>query len=363
MAYNTITLDLDPTGINPDNRIVDEPHNLSSRPTRSIAPKKGPFYADSVYLMDGARRLDRRGIDFQIVELHQETTLKFGKEISEVILVLDSSVSSNVTVTYQALGGHYQNTSAAVANLYESVINDNRPVDWTNIFNRPTEFNPTIHRHLLDDVYGFEPVVDYLERIKRAITLGQTEVLLSAIKGLLSKFDCKELPKVKPNTKLIQYDALLYFLSRRKILSNIWIDTVNCTWYKGDSASFDIDTSGYPLGTTLHWELYKPYGSISLFSQTNGAVQANGGVVRVSLYVPAESMVMDNPIYLGVKESLSDDEYKAVSYQLNIQEHQSTTEISGYLYGFNTEPNDLEMFIGDLARDDDRRLYYMLNYR
>lgn len=363
MAYNTITLDLDPTGINPDNRIVDEPHSLSSRPTRSIAPKNGPFYADSVYLMDGARRLDRRGIDFQIVELHQEATLKFGKEICEVVLILDSTVSQNVTITYQALGGLYQNTSNAIANVYQSVINDNRPVDWTNVFNKPSEFNPTIHRHLLDDVYGFEPVVDYLERIKRAITLGQTEVLLEAVKALLAKFECHELPKVKPNTKLIQYDALLYFLSRRKILSNIWVDTVNCTWRKGDSAIFEVDTSGYPVGTTLYWEFYKPYGSISLFSQKSGRIITNGGIVQVTVYIPAENFVMDNPVYIGIKDNSTDDEYKAVTYQLTIKEHATTTEYAGYMYSFNTEPNNLELYIGDIARDDDLRLYYMLSNR
>lgn len=362
MPYNGITLDLDPTGLNPDNHIVNEPHSLSSRPTRSIAPNKGPFFADSVVIMDGVRRLDRRGIDFMVVELHQEATLKFGKEICEVILVLDQTVSSSVTVSYQALGGYYANSSQAIANAYQAVITDNRPVDWTDVFNKPTEFNPSIHRHLLDDVYGFEPVVDYLERIKRAITMGQTEVLLSAVKALLAKFDCRDLPKVKPNTKLIQYDALLYFLSRRKLLSNTWIDTVGCSWAKGSSGVFQIDTSGYPIGTKLLWELYKPYGSVSLFSQTKGEVTCNGGVVDVSLYVPANPLAFDDPLYIGVKENESDDEYKAVTYQLTINEARTTTESSGVLFSFHSEPNNFETTIADLAGDEERRLYYMLAY-
>lgn len=361
MPTSLLTLDLDPTGINQDNRIVNESHSLSSRPTRSVATTKGPFFADSVIVMDGLRVLTR-GIDYQIVELHQEATLKYGKEIASVILIMDITVSSTVSVTYQALGGHYTNASEAIANMYQSVITDNRPVDFSNIFNKPTEFTPSIHRHLLDDVYGFEPVVDYLERIKRAITLGQTDVLLSTVKALLAKFDCRDLPKVKPNTKLIQYDALLYFLSRRKILNNIWVDTINCTWTKGDTAMFQIDTSGYPVGTTLYWEFYKPYGSISLFSQTSGSVVGNGGVVDVSVYVPSVDLVMDNPLYIGVKEQLSDEEYKAVTYQLDIKEHTSTTESIGHLYGYTSEPNNLETYIGDIAASEEHRLYYMLRY-
>lgn len=361
MPNTAVALDLDITGVNPNNRVVDEPHTLSNRPTRSIASNMGPFFSDSFSIRDGARTL-ARGIDYQIVELHQEATLKYGKEIASVVLVLVSTVSTTVTITYQALGGYYANSSDAIANMYQSVISDNRPVDWSNVFNKPTEFPPTIHRHLLDDVYGFEPVVDYLERIKRAITIGQTDVLLSAIRPLISKFDCRDLPKVKPNTKLVAYDALLYFLSRRKILSNVWVDTINCTWNKGDSVVFQVDTSGYAVGTTIYWEFYKPYGSVSLFSQKSGAIVTNGGIVEVSVYVQALDLVMDNPVYIGVKDSLTDDEYKAVTYQLNIKEHVTTTESIGYMYGFNTEPNNLETMISEVAANDERRLYYILQY-
>lgn len=362
MPINAIALDLDTTGRNPDNKIIDEPHSLSGRPTRSIAPRCGAFFADSLQVMDGVRTLSR-GIDYQIVELHQEATLRYGKEIASVVLVINALVSSNPTITYQALGGHYATSDAAIANMYQSVINDQRPVDWTNVFNRPTEFTPTIHRHLLDDVYGFEPVVDYLERIKRAITLGQTDVLLAAVKALLSRFHCGDLPKIIPSTKLIQYDALLYFLSRRKILANVWIDTKQCHWYKGDSSVFEIDTSGYPVGTTLYWELYKPDSAIALFSQKEGTIVTDGTVMPVVLYTPSQDHVIDSPLYIGVKEDPSDTEYKAVTYQIDILEHVTTTEAQGFLYSCNSTPNEREMFIGDIAPSNEQRLYYMLSYR
>ena len=362
MPITTVALDLDTTGRNPDNKIVNEPHSLSGRPTRSIAPTHGAFYADSLQVMDGATQL-QRGIDFQIVELHQEATLRFGKEIASVVLIINTQVSSNPTITYQAVGGYYANSDKSIANMYQSVITDSRPVDWTNVFNKPTEYTPTLHRHLLDDVYGFEPVVDYLERIKRAITLGQTDVVVSIVKALLARFDCKDLPKVIPSTKLIQYDAMLYFLSRRKILADIWVDTKQCQWHKGDSAVFEIDTSGYPVGTTLYWEFHKPDTSIALFSQRKGTVLANGGIVQVSIYTPSPSFVNDSPIYIGVKESPSDVDYKAVTYQLDIREHLTTSEAVGFLYMLHSEPNEMETFIGDIARSEEHRLYYMLSYR
>lgn len=359
-----ISLDLDITGTNVDNRITDEPHVLSSRPNRSIAPIFGPFFANSVQLRDGATLL-QRGTHYQCVELHQEATLLYGKEICSIILVIDSSVSTNVTVTYQALGGHYtySGSNESLVNMYNSVINDNRPVDWTNVLNKPSEFNPTIHRHLLDDVYGFEPIVDYLERIKRAITLGQTDVVLGIINSLLTKFECgKELPRILPSSKIMQYDAFLYFISKRKVLYDVWIDKKDCTWYKGDSAVIQIDTSGYPIGTTLYWYLYKPEGNVALFSRLQGEVIANGDIVEDYLYVPSEQYVNNEKLYLGVKDDPNATEFKAVSYIITVDEHLTTSSYYGYLFTNNAVPNNRETFIGSFAEDNESRLYYMLRY-
>lgn len=361
MPFNQPILDLDITGLNINNRISDEPHNLSNRPVRSIAPKLGPFFAESLIVKNGASKLVR-GIDYQIVELHQEATLRFGKEICSVILIINPAIPSTVTITYQALGGHYTYSDSAIANLYQSVINDNRPVDWSNVFNKPSEFNPTIHRHLIDDIYGFEPVVDYLERIKRAITLGQTTVVLEIINSLLLKLRCRELPKCLPSNKLIQYDALLFFLSRRKILNNIWVDKKECVWYKGDSAVIQVDTSGYPQGTTLYWEFYKPEMNIGTFGTKSGSFKTNGGIKEFQIYVPADNGTVEYPLYLGVKENPNDEDYKAVTYLIEIKEHISTEYIFPYVLN-NLVKTNVPIVLANICQNDERRLYYMLrNY-
>lgn len=362
MPLPQISLDLDPTGSNPDNRIVNEPCTLSNKSVRSITPKMGPFFGESFQLFNGATEL-QRGVHYQMAELHQEATLLYKKEIWSVALVIDQSLPTNLTVTYQALGGHYQYNDSAIANLYEAVINDSRPVDFmTGLINKPYEYNPTNHRHLLDDVFGFEPVVDYLERIKRAITLGQTDVLLEVFKALAGRFQCKELPQVLPSTKFIQYDALLYFLSKRKILSDTWIDTLCCKWYKGDSAVFEIDTSAYPVGTTLYWELYVPHGLVALFSQTKGSVVSNGGIVQVGIYVPSENNVNNQRLYLGVKSDPNATEFKAVSYTIEVVEHKTTDSAQGFLLNMAVQPNNVETTISLLANNPEQRLYYQLKY-
>lgn len=185
MPYNVTVLDLDITGTNPANKIVDEPHTLApGLQVRSVAPNLGPFFGESIIVKNDSGVVLTRGTHYQLVELHQEASLKYGKEIFSVILIINTTVSSNVTVTYQALGGHYTYNDNSIVNLYNAVITDNRPVNWANVINKPDQYPPTIHNHLIEDIYGFEAVVDYLERIKRAITLGQTSIVLEIIREL-----------------------------------------------------------------------------------------------------------------------------------------------------------------------------------
>lgn len=363
MTNNLTELELDKTGKNHDNLILGEKHTLSNRPTRALSPNFGAFFADSLVLRSGAKTWSRRGVDYQLVELHQEATLLFGTEICSVVLVLNKDIPSQVEVDYQAVGGHYSRNDKAIGNLYQAVINDSRPVSWGNIFDRPTEFNPTIHRHLLEDVYGFEPVVDYLERIKRALTLGQTQVVMSIIDGLLSNFKCKELPKALPSSKMVSYDAMLYFLSRRKILSNISVEVLECEWYKGSEGTIRVDTSGYPIGTRLYWEFYSPDGPVALFETKGRWFTTTGGIMDLRIYIPAESYAANENLYIGVKEDPSDVDYKAVTYRIKINEAYTTSSGYGYMLYANIGEENYDNQVAVIAEDDERRLLYLIHHR
>lgn len=356
------SLDLDPTGANPDNKVVMEPHTLSNKAVRSIAPFMGPFFGETAQVYNGATLL-QRGIHYQFAELHQEATLLYAREIWSVILIIDPTIPTNVSITYQALGGYYMYSDHAVGNLYETVMNDTRPIDFaTGIINKPYEFTPTNHRHLLDDIYGFEPVVDYLERIKRAITLGQADVLLAVLRALAGRFACGELKQNRPSTKFVQYDALLYFLSRRKLLSKTWVDTVCCKWHKGDSAIFEVDTTDYPVGTTLYWELYTPTGQIALFPRTKGEIVSNGGIVQTSIYIPSENNVNNDLLYIGIKEHPDETDFRAVTYTIDVLEHKTTNEAQGFVINMAATPNNMETTISLVANNNERRLYYENRY-
>lgn len=178
---------LDPTGVNPDNFVNGEVKTLATTQIRAIAPTYGPFFTETVAVFDhGNGRVLVRGVDYKIVDLLQTATLRFGKEIAQVILIINPAVGSQARVNYQVLGGEYQSSSESLINLYESFLADGRPVDWTEVLNKPTQYTPTLHRHFLEDIYGYEPVVVALERIRNAIVLSDVpafEALIDWVKA------------------------------------------------------------------------------------------------------------------------------------------------------------------------------------
>ena len=170
---NVIRYPLDPTGTSPDNLVADEPHALPARQIRALAPQYGAFYTESVVVVDAATNQPLvKGVQYYPAELYEVPTGMFGKEVCAIILINDPSVSANVKVTYQAVGGEYSRSATAIIQQIEALNLDDRPVEWGSIINKPSEYPPSHHLHDLGDVYGFEYMVHALDRIRAAILMG-----------------------------------------------------------------------------------------------------------------------------------------------------------------------------------------------
>ena len=179
---------LDTTGVNVNNAVIGELHTLTANNVRAIAPTYGPFFTESLVVFDAALNTTlSRGVDYQCVELLQDASLLTGKEVCCIILIKNPAVSNTARINYQCLGAEYQNSAAAVISLYETVIQDNRPVDWANVINKPFEFNPALHNHLLEDIYGFQAVVSALERVRNAVILSDVPAFEFLIDWLLAR--------------------------------------------------------------------------------------------------------------------------------------------------------------------------------
>lgn len=174
MTVTQYRYNLDPTGLKPDNLVVDEEHQLSNRTVRCIAPTYGGFFAQGVIVKDAQTGIPLiKGQDYYFGELFEFPTGRYGKEIFGVIVIVKASVT-RVKITYQALGGDYSYSMTAVVSMIENLNLGERPVEWGNIVGRPALFDPASHFHDLGDVYGFEYVVHSIERLRAAVLLGDT---------------------------------------------------------------------------------------------------------------------------------------------------------------------------------------------
>lgn len=177
---------LDKTGVSPDNYVANELHSLNPQANvenaRVFAPIYGPFFSESVVIKDRAdNRTLVKDTDYKITDLLQDASLKFGKAIGQFIVVINGLVSNEISINYQVLGGNYQNDSTAIQHVFETFLNDTRPVDWNNVVGKPAGFPINLHLHMLEDVIGFGPVIVALEQIKEAILLGNAPVFQSLI--------------------------------------------------------------------------------------------------------------------------------------------------------------------------------------
>lgn len=183
MPIPVIRYQLDPTGLNSDNYVAAEPHVLANVPLRAVIPTYGAFYTESLKVYDAATtRLLVRGTDYVCTELASDPSGLYGKEICYIILITNSAVSSNVTLNYQVLGGLYGRSTEAILGIYNLIINGNSSASWNGILNKPSEFNPAAHLHDINDVYGFEYVVNALERVRSAILIGSTPEFQNILK-------------------------------------------------------------------------------------------------------------------------------------------------------------------------------------
>ncbi len=221
MALPPIRYPLDPTGTNRDNLVAGEVHTLSAQTFRVIAPTYGPFFGDSTLrVYDASTNQALNTTQYRAIELLQDASLKFGKPIFLMVLILDPNVSNQVAIDYQVLGGAFQNNAKNMIDMYQAILNDNRPVDWVNVQDKPTEFPPVYHRHLLDDVYGFESIVASLERLRNAIILSD----VPAYEALMDWVD-REILDLKNSLHVTKEQVGLGFVENLPVITGTDMNT------------------------------------------------------------------------------------------------------------------------------------------
>jgi hypothetical protein len=171
MTPNLYRYPLDPTGQSKNNYVTGEAHAVGTAPVRAIAPTYGAFFASSMQVVDSFTQKTLNAMQFEFQFLHKEASERVGQEIDAVVVITDPTVSPNVELSYQALGGEYSQPLTAIAAEIETLALDNRGVAFKNITGKPDAYPVVPHTHAVGDTYDWDYVVSAIEMILNAMTL------------------------------------------------------------------------------------------------------------------------------------------------------------------------------------------------
>ncbi|MNU61460.1 hypothetical protein D3C71_506670 [compost metagenome] len=163
----------DPTGINPNNLVINEPHDLGAGRNRAFVPNYGAYFTDTMIVTEVATgRVLTKGTHYIAAQLQQEATLAMDKEICAVVVITDPAVQDQLLFTYQVVGGVFSTSVSALQKMIEDLDLDERAVEWGALIGIPSAFPPSPHLHDIGDLYGFEYLVEALDALRNAILIG-----------------------------------------------------------------------------------------------------------------------------------------------------------------------------------------------
>jgi hypothetical protein len=161
--------------------------------------------------------------------------------------------------------------------MYETAMLDHRPVDWVNILNKPFDYPPSMHNHMLEDVYGFEYIVVALERLRNSITLSNIpafEALVDWVKSrTLDVVSYAEIDARTPVKKVVTFDKLLYFMDTLDLDAfaiSIIPETIDAL--PGQLLQVETKANFMPPKVSLYWSIEHITTDERDFARLNGKV-------------------------------------------------------------------------------------------
>lgn len=342
---NVTRFDLDTGGLSPNNLVLGEIHDLTNHRHRVVAPKYGAYFTESIKVYDNITGQELNTTQYYPTDILTEASIKYGKEICWLLVISDTTVNSQVRISYQVLGGPYGDNTSAIANLYQNYLSDNRPVDWLNVTGKPDGVPPTLHQHILDDIYGFGPVVNAIERLRAAVLLGYTpemDRLIAYIENRLSNIDYatpEDLIAGETTDKIITHDTMMYCCFNKDDVKYGRI-TPKAYYERSNILLNNVRIVNWPVDTVFYWSV--EHGS----TDDNNFNALSGSITRSELTLISEP---------GVQVSETDWTMKLPIIVKNLNEERNTfkillhaNSIDGPIVSFhNVELNPFDYLIPD----------------
>lgn len=159
--YKRYPLDL--TGNHPDNRVMAEVHSITPQ-ERIFNVMAGAFYTESVQITYLGEQLTAHE-DFRFHRVVEDAIRQSGKDVAMLIEIMDKSVSGDIEVRYQAVGGEFQNIHESLVDMLENYKHDARGTFYKDIIEKPRFFEPVRHLTSIYDIYGLNPIAGPLNEL------------------------------------------------------------------------------------------------------------------------------------------------------------------------------------------------------
>lgn len=159
--YKRYPLDL--TGNHPDNRVMAEVHSITPQ-ERIFNVMAGAFYTESVQITYLGEQLKAHE-DFRFHRVVEDAIRQSGKDVAMLIEITDKSVSGDIEVRYQAVGGEFQNIHESLVDMLENYKHDARGTFYKDIIEKPRFFEPVRHLTSIYDIYGLNPIAGPLNEL------------------------------------------------------------------------------------------------------------------------------------------------------------------------------------------------------
>lgn len=317
------SLELDINGILPENLITDT-ISVNNTSIHLHQASRGLYFADTVVMKRGSTAMIR-GVDWEPASMDHRLSVELGREICNDIVILRKGNMPEITIKYQVLGGNGSYNTIGVNQEIDALVSQATAVDFNDITGIPGGVEVEDHYHIAGDIYDFSVVDEMVEEIHRSILINKKDHFANILDRVLMNpelIDDLSIQKDISTHQLMTYDAVLYYLSRLKLLSPISVDTDNTIWSSASVENIYIDTKDIDEGTSLKWELYTTDSTISLgsyFTSTSGYVNSNSDIVTVpitTLALPQELPFFY--FYVGIKIDDAKDDFDAVTFRLGL---------------------------------------------
>lgn len=159
--YKRYPLDL--TGNHPDNRVMAEVHSITPQ-ERIFNVMAGAFYTESVQITYLGEQLTAHE-DFRFHRVVEDAIRQSGKDVAMLIEITDKSISGDIEVRYQAVGGEFQNIHESLVDMLENYKHDARGTFYKDIIEKPRFFEPVRHLTSIYDIYGLNPIAGPLNEL------------------------------------------------------------------------------------------------------------------------------------------------------------------------------------------------------